>query len=289
MHPLRRHTVSLGDRFGRWTVVSDLQMVMIGKLKQGAVECLCECGNRKFETPKMLCRGHSKSCGCLRHDQPGNNDNFPLLHGESRHPTSEYRSWLSMKGRCLKPHSASYFRYGAVGITICDEWVDSYETFLTDMGRKPTPQHTIDRIDGSKGYYPANCRWATKREQAQNRSSTTYFTLGDVTLPVIEWARKLGIHKSTILVRIRNGWTLEDALTTSSLLPRGKVVHGSQYAYSFQGCRCDVCRNAVAQRMREYRARKREEFVRVEEILSTPLLSLNDVLKSHGKAVLAWA
>jgi hypothetical protein len=260
MHPLRRHTVSLGERFGRWTVVSDLQMMKIGKLNQGVVECLCDCGNRKFEMPKMLCIGHSKSCGCLRIDNAGNLDQFPSIHGESSKPTSEYRSWLAMKGRCCKPQSASYFRYGAVGITICDEWIDSYETFLSDMGRKPTSQHTIDRIDGSKGYSPDNCRWATKREQAQNRSSTVYLTLGDITLPVIEWARNLGLHKSTILVRIRNGWSLEDALTTPSLLPRGRIVHGSVSAYSHHGCRCDICRDGVAQRMREYREAKRGEL-----------------------------
>lgn len=236
-------------------------MMKLGGRNQGVVECLCDCGNRKFETPKMLRRGHSKSCGCLRREQPGNSECFPLVHGESKHPTSEYRSWISMKERCLKPQSASYLRYGAVGITVCDKWLHSYETFLSDMGRKPTPQHTIDRVDGSKGYSPENCKWSTKREQAQNRSSTINLTFGDVTLPVVEWARKLGLHKSTILVRIQNGWTLEDTLTTPNLLPRGMVTHGTSSAYSYHGCRCDVCKDARAKAMRDYRKSKSEELV----------------------------
>lgn len=95
-------------------------------------------------------------------------------HGDSHKENAvpEYRVWAQMKDRCHNEKCKSYFRYGGRGITVCDRWRDSYAAFLADMGRRPSPKHSIDRIDNERGYEPENCRWATSTEQMRNRRGT---------------------------------------------------------------------------------------------------------------------
>jgi hypothetical protein len=125
----------------------------------------------------------------------------------------EYKTWQSIKARCYDPRSQSYPRYGAVGIKMCDRWLNSFAAFAADMGPRPTPKHTIDRIDNARGYEPNNCRWATMQEQQMNRRNNRWITAHGETLSIKQWERKLGIDHGVIADRIRRGYPLELALS----------------------------------------------------------------------------
>lgn len=119
--------------------------------------------------------------------------------------------WKSMIQRCHNPRNPSYRLYGARGITVCDRWRSSYEAFVSDVGPRPAGT-CLDRIDNAKGYEPGNVRWATMREQHQNRRDSTQLTYQEVTRSVTEWARAVGLHPSTLWARLRRQWPLERAL-----------------------------------------------------------------------------
>jgi hypothetical protein len=126
--------------------------------------------------------------------------------------TVEYYAWANMKTRCYNPNYFLYFRYGGRGIKVCDEWVKSFTKFLEDVGEKPTKDHSLDRIDNNGDYEPNNVRWATKKQQTDNRRSTILVTVGDVTLPLIDWCHKTGVQYKTAHARIKRGWTRERAI-----------------------------------------------------------------------------
>ncbi len=157
-----------GSVFGRLTVLG-----MNGKNKRGNYRWLCECkcGNRITAESSNLRRQLTQSCGCYRNDRVRE---ACQTHGETGSP--EWIVWQQMKQRCLDPKSPCYARYGGRGITVCARWLESFGAFLADMGRRPTPQHTLDRIDNSRGYSPQNCRWATKTEQARNTRGNRLLT-----------------------------------------------------------------------------------------------------------------
>lgn len=172
--------------------------------------CVCECGRTVVVgSPNRLTSGHTKSCGCLRGHK---------THGESaykhKHATAEYQAWQKMKCRCLRKTDQDYYIYGGRGILICNRWRSSYENFLSDMGRKPSTKHSLDRIDPDGNYTPKNCRWATISEQARNKRNSLRLTAFGMTMPMMDWAEKTGLPYSTISQRIvRLGWTPERAIT----------------------------------------------------------------------------
>ncbi len=125
--------------------------------------------------------------------------------------SSEYKSWQHMRDRCLNTQSDNWYRYGGRGISVCDQWKD-FSVFYRDMGPKPSPKHTIERIDNGGNYTPENCRWATRMEQLRNTSRSRRITAHGITLTLSQWAEKTGIHRKTISERLDTGWTVENAV-----------------------------------------------------------------------------
>lgn len=130
--------------------------------------------------------------------------------------TSEYRVWLSMRGRCQNVRNRQWGDYGGRGITVCERW-NSFKAFLDDMGRRPSLNHSIDRIDNNGGYEPGNCRWATSREQNLNTRRNIMVTAWGETKPLSVWCESLGLRYMTVRGRIRSyGWDPEMALAAKT-------------------------------------------------------------------------
>lgn len=137
----------------------------------------------------------------------------------------EYVAWQRMKARCFDRNRESYYRYGGRGITVCERWLNSFANFVADMGVKPSPKHTLERIDNDGNYEPSNCRWATHKEQCRNRVSSRLITIGDETMCLAAWSERAAVKDGTIDSRLKYGWPPEIAIFapagTKYLPPRG--------------------------------------------------------------------
>lgn len=135
-------------------------------------------------------------------------------HAKRGQWTRTYKAWYSMRQRCNNPNTIGWKYYGGKGVRVCSRW-DDFVNFLTDMGEAPSANHSIDRIKNEHGYSPDNCRWATKVEQDNNRSSNVLFTYGGRTQNVKQWSDELGINYSTLYRRlVVNRWEIDRALFT---------------------------------------------------------------------------
>lgn len=194
-------------RFGRLVALHEA-----GR-KDGFVlwECKCDCGGVKVATRSRLTSGKIKSCGCMK-------------SGISKGP--EYRCWLSMIHRCKNNKRAEWDSYGGRGINVCDRWVNGdgqksgAECFLEDMGKRPSKDHSIDRIDNMRGYEPLNCRWATRSEQQRNTRRSNVIN-GQHALDLCE---KHGIKYTTFKQRIIYGFSVEEALSPIDFRSRRRKI-----------------------------------------------------------------
>ncbi len=152
-----------GRKFNRLTVLS---YYGVKRPYKHQWLCLCDCGNEKVVVSHHLKSGAISSCGCNRYEL----SRLRLgTHGMSK--TKEHKTWRNIKERCLNPNKKAYKDYGGRGITVCDEWVKSFETFFADMGFAPTDKHTIERLDNHLGYTKSNCVWLLNIYQNQNKRS----------------------------------------------------------------------------------------------------------------------
>ena len=166
----------------------------------------CDCGTVKSLRYNNVECGSTKSCGCHK-----KNNKFHQTHGKTH--TRLYNIYTSMKYRCYYPKHKSYIYYGAKGVTICKEWLDDFMNFYNwaiENGYRD--DLTIDRIDVEGDYEPGNCRWATREQQANNKSVTIYITYNGKTHTISEWSKLLKIKHDTIYARLKRGHDIEDVL-----------------------------------------------------------------------------
>ncbi len=199
-----------GKRFGRLLVLSESKPASKWKT---FVKCKCDCGAEKFIREDHIKSGRSKICGCLNREATLKSNS---KHGGCRRSghAPEFDVWVGMNSRCHNPSYPAFYRYGGRGISVCEKWHHSYANFISDMGRKPTPSHTIERLNNNGNYEPSNCKWATRKEQANNRRTNHFMTHAGKTLTASQWSEILGIHSLTLVARSKRGWSDEKTLTT---------------------------------------------------------------------------
>lgn len=167
--------------------------------------CQCKCGNKLIVSTgqlNFLLKRNANGCTkCAVRNVTHNMTNSP-----------EWRSWRSMRGRVLNKNSDHKKWYSDRGITICKRW-DSFENFLSDMGPKPSPKHTIERIDTNGNYNPSNCKWATQKEQHNNKRSNHLITFRGETKTIQQWLDIIRMADTTFHSRLKLGWSIEEALT----------------------------------------------------------------------------
>lgn len=154
-------SIAVGSKFGRWTVIAPSTSSRSGERRW---ECICDCGRSKVVVASNLRKGISLSCGCLMREQIAERNR---KHGGKGTP--EYNAWNAAVQRCHRKSHPAFKNYGGRGITMCAEWRHNFAAFLEHIGPRPSPRHSLDRIDNDRGYEPGNVRWVTWDVQASNR------------------------------------------------------------------------------------------------------------------------
>ncbi len=195
-----------GKVFTKLTVLKFLKTVNYANIWL----CICDCGNEKEVKTQLLNNGHVKSCGCIKATQKPT-----LTHGLTG--SVEHRAWVAMKTRCYNKNNVKYPNYGARGILVCKDWKKDFTIFLRDMGKCPSKNHSLDRINVDGNYEPSNCRWATDIEQGRNKTTTHYIDTVWGKISLSEAAEKSGMNYNTLKSRVRYGYTGADIFYKGNL------------------------------------------------------------------------
>lgn len=185
--------------------IPDTMLTVLGRAentKAGSAQwhVRCDCGRAFVAVGGRMRNGHTTTCGCKATPAQRSGALHCLPRRARTYP--ENTVWQGMIARCHRPDTPAFATYGGRGIEVCCRWRDSFENFLADMGERPSPKHTIDRIDNDGNYEPGNCRWATRVEQANNKSDNVCITRDGVTKTVAEWCRELGLKPFTVYSRL---------------------------------------------------------------------------------------
>lgn len=191
-----------GQQFNHWLVLGISHKVPTKSSYETYWLCMCRCGTVRSLTGRKVRKGIPKMC-----------KRCTVKHGKTNTP--EHRAWINMRYRVNNPNCAEYPDYGGRGVTISERW-DSFENFFQDMGRRPSPKHSIERINNDEGYSPENCKWGTWAEQSRNRRSRVLITWDGRTQCVTDWSREIFGRKQKGVLRDRlgRGWSLERAIRT---------------------------------------------------------------------------
>lgn len=182
-----------GEKFGRWVVTDDNEV-------NKQLFCKCECGNERWVDKRNLQKNLSKSCGCLQRQSASKS---LKTHGDSY--SRLYRIFANMKTRCTNPNTSSWENYGGRGITLCDEWMkfETFKQWATTNGY--SDDLSIDRIDNDKGYYPENCRWATRVEQNSNTRNNIFIYHNGEKLTLKQFSETTDVDYKTMQMRYKSG------------------------------------------------------------------------------------
>lgn len=195
----------IGETYGRLTIIGDGGR---NHINRPIAHCQCACGRELTTLYPNLRNGHTRSCGCISREVTTARN---LRHGLSKTPI--HNTWLNMRARCHSPSASGYHKYGARGISVCERWRNSFDAFLADVGPKPSPRHSLERINNDGHYEPGNVRWATATEQARNRRSSHVITVNGVSRTVAEWTERMNVNHWFVRNRLRRGWSEHDAVT----------------------------------------------------------------------------
>jgi len=191
----------------KYNMLTFIENAGVDKHQKRLWKMRCDCGNEKIVSANYVKCGKVKSCGCLRKQGNGRK------HGKRHHPL--YSTWCNLKARCFNKNHPAYKNYGGRGITVCSEWVNSFEQFLKDVGEKPTKQSTLDRIDNNGNYSPENVRWADRVTQRRNSRATREVTIGNQTKLITDWCDIFAISIASVHRRLNKGESVVSALTRS--------------------------------------------------------------------------
>ena len=196
------------EKYGKLTILR----VVKKDNKHKFVECLCDCGNKKIINYSNIKRGLVKSCGCMVKTKQGLSN------------TRIGKCYHGIEQRCYNPKDMNYKNYGGRGIKMCDEWKTNFMSFYNWAIKNGYKDNlTIDRIDNDKGYCPENCRWVDMQTQQNHRRNNRNLTFNGKTLTITQWAKKYNMSYRNLFYRLKNGYSLEKALT-KPLRNTGKPV-----------------------------------------------------------------
>lgn len=188
-----------GKRFGRLSV---LNIAYSTPAKVYYWNCLCDCGNYCTIMGNSLRKPNgTRSCGCIHKEATSL---AKKKHGLSKKTTPEYRAWKAMKKRCYNPNYHSFHNYGGRGIIVSESWINSFQNFYNDMGERPSPNHSLDRIDVNGNYCKWNCKWSTQTEQSKNRNCNRWYSYNGKKMILSDWAKFFGSHFSNVSRMLKN-------------------------------------------------------------------------------------
>jgi len=198
-------------KFGRYTVIKRMHGVKYPAKEDHFFLCKCDCSNERIVRKQSLIQGTSKSCGCLQREIISK---AHKTHGMSK--TKEYKTWKYMMTRCHNKNYYAYNNYGGRGIEVCKNW-HKFINFYNDMGKKPSDEYSIERIDVNKGYNKENCKWLLKSEQSSNRRNNIIVSYKGKNTKLYDLKEKSAVEYKTLNKRLYRGWDIERALNTPNI------------------------------------------------------------------------